>query len=83
MNGAYLTNDFYFDRYTSERVKNNPPQVDLNLINRNITAEPKLSLEDEFNIFLAGLEAQNNRKYSRNERRELFRKFQKSKKRKK
>lgn len=79
----YLTDDFYFDRYTSNRIKNNPPQVNLNMLIKNNIVQPKISIEDEFNVFLAGLELQNNRKYTRNERRELFRKFQKNKKRKK
>lgn len=50
---------------------------------KNNTVQPKISIEDEFDAFLADLELQNKRKYTRNERRELFRKFQKNKKRKK
>lgn len=72
-----LLNNFVYDRYSSNRIIGNCPQVDLSQIIIN-----ELSLEEEFNILINELEHKNNKKYSQSKRREMFMNFKKMKKRK-
>ena len=76
-------NNFLFSRYSTRPIVNDAPTVNVDTISQPINKIIKMTPEQEFEMLLKQTEEKNGRKYTRNERREMYRNFLKNKKRKK
>lgn len=68
---------FKYDRYSAKPIKNDPPIVDIKYLESKNNIKI-FNIEDEFNNYISILEKQRGFKYSRKDKRDLYRKFLKT-----
>lgn len=65
---------FKYDRYSKSPITDNPPQIDIEKL-KSYNVKTELTLDDIFEQYLQSLEKQRGYKYSRQEKRKLYKNF--------